>query len=85
MRSIPALYRWQIRLRILRWYRLLMVLEENLGTSITKEKGQELLVRLDQIEEAVNKMKIPASFADQFYGLRGHIGLVRGRLMTGQG
>jgi hypothetical protein len=36
--------------------------------------------RLDNIEEAVNRMKVPASFADQFYGLRGHITFVRARL-----
>jgi len=40
-----------------------------------------LLKRLDDIEEAVHKMKVPASFADQFYGLREHIGFVRERLM----
>ena len=28
----------------------------------------------------VNKMKVPASFANQFYGLRGDIGFVRDRL-----
>jgi hypothetical protein len=32
---------------------------------------------LEEIERAVNKMKVPASFADQFYGLRGHIDFVR--------
>jgi hypothetical protein len=39
-----------------------------------------LLARLDEIEKAVHKMKVPASFADQFYGLRGDIGFVRDRL-----
>jgi hypothetical protein len=28
-------------------------------------------------------MKVPASFADQFYSLRGHIDFVRGRLGEG--
>jgi hypothetical protein len=36
--------------------------------------------RLDAIEVAVKKMKVPASFADQFYGRRGHIDSVRSRL-----
>ena len=30
----------------------------------------------------LSKMKVPASFADQFYGLRGHIGFVRERLLN---
>ncbi len=45
------------------------------------EKREELLGRLDRIEEEVNKMKMPASFGDQFYVLRQHIGFVRNRLM----
>ena len=39
-----------------------------------------MLSRLNHIEQEVNKMKVPASFADQFYALRGDIGFVRGRL-----
>jgi hypothetical protein len=39
-----------------------------------------MLSRLDSIENSVNKMKIPASFADQFYVLRQHIDFVRNRL-----
>jgi len=38
-----------------------------------------LLKRLDEIEAEVNKMKMPLSFADQFYVLRDHIGFVRQR------
>ncbi len=84
LRSIPAIYRWQIRLRIFRWYRALMILEQDLTSEITNEKGESLQIRLNQIEEAVNRMKVPASFADQFYGLRVHIGFVRERLMNGR-
>jgi hypothetical protein len=40
-------------------------------------KRQHLLKRLDVIQTEVNKMKVPAFLADQFYGLRGHIDLVR--------
>jgi len=80
LRFIPAIFRWQIRLRILRWYRQMMVLEKDLEGPVGKEKSQELLARLDQIEQTVNRTKVPASYADQFYALRGHIGLIRDRL-----
>ena len=82
LRSIPGIYRWRMRLRMLRWYRALLVLESALGPDATAEKKQELLDRLKRIEEAVNKMKVPASFADQFYSLRSHIAIVRTRLMN---
>jgi TRAP-type uncharacterized transport system substrate-binding protein len=80
LRFIPTVYRWQIRLRIYRSYRALLVLERESFEPSTPEKREELLSQLDHIEEAVNKMKVPASFADQFYGLRGHIVFVRDRL-----
>jgi hypothetical protein len=48
--------------------------------SLTEQRRQHLLNRLDEIENSVNKMKVPASFADQFYGLRGDISFVRDRL-----
>ncbi len=83
LKLIPVMYRWRMRLRILRWYRALLVLESDLNRSETSGKREELLARLDQIEHAVNNMKVPASFADQFYALRSHFPIVRARLMSG--
>ena len=77
LRSIPYFYRWRIRTRIYRWYRALLLLEKDLFREPDPGKREQLLQRLDEIEKAVNRMKVPAFFADQFYGLRGHIGFVR--------
>ncbi len=82
LRLIPAIYRWRFRSNILRWYRELMVIERDLMIELASDKRQELLERLDNIEREVNRMKIPASFADQFYALRGHITFVHTRLMS---
>jgi hypothetical protein len=82
LKSIPFIFRWRMRLRILRWYRALLILESDLNLNVTAEKREELLKRLDQIEQTVNKMKVPASFADQFYSLRSHLIIVRARLMN---
>jgi TRAP-type uncharacterized transport system substrate-binding protein len=83
LKSIPAIFRWRVKLRIYRWYRLLLVVEQDMIAHLTPEKRTKLLERLDRIEEEVNKMKVPASFADQFYVLRGHISFVRERLTSG--
>lgn len=80
LRMIPALYKWRMRLLIYRRYRALLALERELRGSLTPLQRQQLVVRLGEIEDSVNKMKIPASFGDQFYGLRGHIGFVRQKL-----
>ncbi len=80
MRGIPRIYRWHIRTRILRWYRALLALERELLKEPDVLQHDQLLRRLDEIEKAVNRMKVPVSFADQFYALRSHISLVRIRL-----
>jgi len=80
LRLIPAAYKWRIRLRIYRFYRMLLVLERELAREVTPATRDEVHRRLDEIEKAVKRMKVPASFADQFYGLRGHIDFVREKL-----
>jgi hypothetical protein len=81
LRLIPAIYRWRFRSRIFRWYRALMLIEQDLMAQLESDKQKALMERLDNIEEAVNRMKVPASFAYQFYDLRVHIRFVRARLM----
>ncbi|MGC1454705.1 MAG: TAXI family TRAP transporter solute-binding subunit [Nitrospirota bacterium] len=83
LRLIPALYRWRIRMRIYRWYRELLALERDIISREASEEREALLGRIDQIEAEVNKMKVPASFADQFYVLRGHIIFVHEELKSG--
>lgn len=80
LRLIPALYRWRIRMLIFRWYRSLLSLERDVQTRDGRIHPKKFLERLDQIENAVNKMKVPTPYADQFYNLRGHIDLVRARI-----
>jgi len=80
LRLIPAIYRWRFKSRISRWYRALLMIEQDLIAQLASDQRNALMERLDNIEEAVNRMKVPASFADQFYDLRGHITFVRNRL-----
>jgi hypothetical protein len=81
MRLIPAMYRWRMQTRIFHWYRSLLALEKDVQTEAVRTQSEKLIARLDEIEIAVNKMKVPAYFAEQFYGLRGHINLVRDRIL----
>jgi hypothetical protein len=60
----------------------MLEIERDLSTELAPDKRKELLERLDNIETEVHKMKVPASFADQFYALRGHITFVHTRLMS---
>lgn len=86
IKSIPLIFSWRMRLRLLRWYRMLLILESELGRDVAPGKREELMRRLEHVEQAVNRMKVPASFADQFYTLRSHIAIVRARLLgNGEG
>ncbi|EJN09616.1 TAXI family TRAP transporter solute-binding subunit [Herbaspirillum sp. YR522] len=80
IRLVPMLYGWRIRSRIYRWYGELIALERGLARDGANEQA-DTLQRLDEIEVAVNRMKMPLAFADQFYVLREHIGFVRARLV----
>jgi hypothetical protein len=80
LRFIPTLLKFRTKLHLYRWYRELLSVERELHSSIEPERRKELLKNLDNIERHVSKMKIPASFADQYYTLRGDINFVRSRL-----
>ena len=80
IRLVPQVLKWRTQLRIYRWYRALLVLEREVAGELTPTKRDELMTRLAEIELAVKRLRIPAKFADQFYGLRGHIDYVRERL-----
>ena len=82
LEGLPALLGLRVKLRIYRWYQALLSVERDLHTWPREQHG-ELMTRLDHIERQVNQMKVPASFADQFYALRGSIGFVRERLADG--
>jgi hypothetical protein len=80
LKFVPALYRWRIKLRIYRCYGALIRLERDALSNSASENREQMLKRLDDIENGVNNMKMPLTFADQFYVLREHIGFVRERL-----
>lgn len=79
-RLVPALYRWRVRSRVYRWYGALMSIERDMLASPSQDEHRQILHRLDEIEESVNNIKTPLSFADQLYVLREHISWVRHRL-----
>ena len=62
--------------------RSVIALERGALVNSAPEKRQEMLKRLDDIEDGVDKMKMPLAFADQFYVLREHIRFVRDRLTS---
>jgi len=82
LRLVPSLYRWRIRSRLYRCYGALLALERDILAHSTSDEREALLARLRDIEAAADIIKVPLSFADEFYVLRGHISFVSDRLMN---
>ena len=80
LRYLPQLYTWRVNSRIHRRYGELMALERESLERLTPERRTALLERLDEIERAVIRRKIPGSHAEQLYQLREHIRFVRRNL-----
>ncbi len=80
VRLMPVAYRFSIQLKFYRCYRPLQRVERETFGPLTAERVQELLQQLDEIEETVSRLKVPASFAERFYALRSYLHFVRERL-----
>jgi TRAP transporter TAXI family solute receptor len=78
---IPPLYVWRIRSRVYRWYGQLRAVEQALADANATQRAEQL-ERLNDIEDRVNELSVPLSFADEVYGLRSHIQLVRQRIQS---
>ena len=83
-RVVPPLYVWKVRSRIYRWYGQLRSAEHAVaqaGGSQLQQVCREQLERLSQIEQKVNQLTIPLSFAEELYELRSHINFVGKRIL----
>jgi hypothetical protein len=75
----PA-YRWRIRSKIVKKYRDVVDVDQALTQRLTAAECDELLERLDRIEEAVRALRVPLGYADAHYHLRLHLDLVRAKV-----
>ena len=78
-RVVPPLYEFRIRSRVFRWYAQLREVESAQG----QRDNSALLAELDRIEAHVGQISVPLSYADELYALRGHIQMVRAKLLQG--
>ncbi len=78
VRIAPALYRWSERRRIYRWYGELAFIER--AVEAGHGDREAYLRRFAEIEQRVNRLRVPVSFAGEAYTLRMHVQMVRSRL-----
>ena len=83
-RIVPPLYVWKVRSRVYRWYAQLRSVEQAVEDVPQDRRAavySEQLAQLNKLEEHVNHISIPLSFAEELYGLRSHINFVRKRIL----
>ncbi len=79
-RILPPLVTLRLRSRVYRWYSHLRAIERAL-----EEPGADfaaLRERLERLDAQTENIGVPLSFTNELYDLRGHIHLVRKRLLT---
>ena len=79
-RVVPPLYEFRIRSRVFRWYRQLREIEDALRRK--SASPADLLDEVNKLDAKAQHVTVPLSYADQLYGLRSHIQLVRERLSS---
>jgi len=78
-RVVPPAYRWRVRSKILKRYRDVVEVDQALTSHPSPAECDELLARLERIEDDVRGLRVPLGYADAHYHLRLHLDLVRRR------
>ena len=78
---LPWIYTWQNRSKLYRWYREIMEMERAYSTHLTSDEIRKYYRSLNRIEDAVTKIRVSAFFYDEIFILKGHIQLIREKLL----
>jgi TRAP-type uncharacterized transport system substrate-binding protein len=81
IKLVPPAYRWRVRSRIYRWYARLKEIELQLEDDPGMVRLEDMLQRLEDIDRAVNRIPTPLAYSENLYSFRGHIDLVRQRVI----
>lgn len=81
LRLMPVVYDWKVKRKVFRWYRELKTVEMEVRRNPDAADTAELLERLEEIEDGVDRTEVPLTYWDYVYALRGHIEMVRAKLL----
>lgn len=74
LKIAPPIYRWRIRSKIFRWYRVLRQIEQRTSGAHARD---EVLAELARIEQEIVEVSVPPSYMEELYNLRLHMSWVR--------
>lgn len=77
---LPKIYDWIMRSRIMSLYDEMRSIESDVEAQSQGYDADNMIAKLDQLEERANALQLPRFYAIMLYTLRAHINLIRGRL-----
>ncbi len=80
IKTAPPLYRWRIRHKIYKWYRVLRAIDLKLQNQPSTEEISTAIETLELLDEELAEITVPLSYMEEFYNLRLHIQHVIDRL-----
>jgi TRAP-type uncharacterized transport system substrate-binding protein len=80
LKLVPMIYTWRVRDRLYRRYGELIRIERAAFESHSPDERARLLKELDDFEERLIRLRLPAWLANELYVLRSHIDFVRTQL-----
>jgi len=80
LKAAPPIYRWRIRSKIYRWYRVLRDIDQKMRTEAGRADFSDDIATLSRLEIELAEVSVPLSYMEEFYNLRVHVAFVRERL-----
>ena len=76
-KAAPPLYRWRIRSKIFRWYRVLRQVEWKIRDQHAPADLTPILDELNRVETEVLQVSVPPSYMEELYNLQMHLERVK--------
>ena len=80
LKAAPPIYRWRIRSKIYRWYRVLREVDQKLRDAADRVDVSAEIARLKKLERELGEVSVPLSYMEEFYNLRLHVSFVLSQL-----
>lgn len=85
LKAAPPVYRWRIRSKIYRWYRVLREIDQKLRDARPDADFSQEIAKLVSLEHELTEVTVPLSYMEEFYNLRLHVSFVLGQLQERNG
>jgi hypothetical protein len=83
-KAAPPIYRWSIRSKIYRWYRVLREVDVKLKEAEAGIDFTDDIARLRALDVELSEVSVPLSYMEEFYNLRLHVAYLRDKLLERQ-